>query len=203
MNKKWLAPVLPYLAVWAGLFLYKSAWAALIGFHLAILLMLAILRPDVPINILFKSNHPTWIPLSLLFCSASGIGLYFLWPLFGMASNLPAQLQSIGLTSSSWPLFIAYFSLVNPFIEEYFWRGVLGTDSKGINVGDFLYAGYHALVLWGRLYPLSILLAVIVLTSAGWIWRQIAREDKGLLAPVLGHMAADFTILLAVYWMVK
>jgi hypothetical protein len=203
MNKKWLAPVLPYLAVWAGLFLFKSAWAALIGFHLAILLMLAILRPNIPINILFKSNHPTRILLSALFCSVGGIGLYFLWPVFGMASDLPAQLQSIGLTSSSWPLLIAYFSLVNPFIEEYFWRGVLGTDSTKINIGDFLYAGYHALVLWGRLHPLSIVLALIVLTSAGWVWRQVAREDKGLLAPVLGHMAADFMILLAVYWMVK
>jgi len=203
MNKKWLAPVLPYLAVWAGLFLYKSAWLAMIGFHLAIVFVLVVLRPQLSINILFKSKHPKWVLASILFCSVGGIGLYFLWPLFGMASNLPAQLQSIGLTSSSWPLFIAYFSLVNPFIEEYFWRGVLGTDSKKINIGDFLYAGYHALVLWGRLHPLSIVLAVIVLTSAGWIWRQIACEDKGLLAPVLGHMAADFTILLAVYWMVK
>lgn len=27
----------------------------------------------------------------------------------------------------------------------------------------------------------------------------LARADQGLLAPVLGHMAADFTILMAVY----
>jgi len=38
-----------------------------------------------------------------------------------------------------------------------------------------------------------------LLILAGWFWRQIAREDQGLLAPVLGHMAADFTILMAVY----
>jgi hypothetical protein len=43
--------------------------------------------------------------------------------------------------------------------------------------------------------------AVIILTSAGWLWRQIAREDDGLLAAVLGHMAADFSILMVIYWM--
>ena len=57
----------------------------------------------------------------------------------------------MGLSSStSWLLFIAYFSLVNPFIEEYFWRGVLGSNTKKFYIGDLVYAGYHALVLWGK-----------------------------------------------------
>ena len=141
------------------------------------------------------------MPASVLLSSTSGISLYFLWGVLGIAKDLAAQLQSIGLTSSSWPLFIAYFSLVNPFIEEYFWRGVLGNNSKKLYPGDAVYAGYHALALWDRVHPLSILLAVIILTSAGWLWRQMAREDRGLLAPVLGHMIADFTILLTIYWM--
>ena len=201
INKKWLTPILPCLAVWAGLFLFKSAWLGLIGFHAAILLTLAIVRPNIPINILFKSKYPQWIFASVLFCSTSGIGLYYLWGGFGIANDLPAQLRSLGLTPSSWSLFIAYFSLVNPFIEEYFWRGVLGNNSTRVYIGDVVFAGYHALILWGRTQPTSILFAVIILTSAGWLWRQMAREDGGLLAPALGHMIADFTILITVYWM--
>jgi hypothetical protein len=202
-NKKWLIPILPYLAIWAGLFLFKSAWFTLIGFHVAILLALALafVRPNIPVNILFKSKHPKWILISILFCSTSGIGLYFLWNIFGITHDLPAQLQAIGLNSSSWFAFIAYFSLVNPFIEEYFWRGVLGSDSKKLYIDDVIFAGYHALILWGRVHPLSILFAVIILTSAGWIWRQFSREDGGLLAAVLGHMVADFSILMVIYWM--
>jgi hypothetical protein len=46
----------------------------------------------------------------------------------------------------------------------------------------------------------SVFFGLAVLVVAGWFWRQIFREDKGLLAPVLGHMAADLTILLVVYW---
>ena len=171
----------------------------MVGFHIAVLIVLLFLHPNLHINILFKSKYPKWIPVSILFCSISGIGLYFLWDVFGIANDLPAQLQSIGLTSSSWPLFIAYFLLVNPFIEEYFWRGVLGSNSKKLYIGDAVYAGYHALVLWGRVIPFSILFAVIIIASAGWLWRQMAREDGGLLAPVLGHMIADFTILLTIY----
>lgn len=198
-NKNWFAPILPYLAVWAGLFLFRNAWLTLIGFHIAIALVLLVVRSNIPISILFKSKYSKRILASIFFCATSGIGLYFLWDVFGVANDLPSQLRSIGLNSSSWPVFIAFFSLVNPFIEEYFWRGVLGDISKKLIVGDLIYAGYHAIVLWGRVHPLSILLAVIILISAGWFWRQISRKDNGLLAAVLGHMIADFTILLTIY----
>ena len=58
---------------------------------LAILLVLAIVRPNIPINILFKSKSPKWILISVLVCSTSGIGLYFLWNLFGIAPDLSAS----------------------------------------------------------------------------------------------------------------
>jgi hypothetical protein len=200
-NKKWFTLTLPYLAVWMGLFLFKSAWFTLIGFHISILFALALARPNIPIRLLFKSKYPKWILISVLFCSTSGIGLYFLRGLFGFAPDLPVQLGSIGLNSFSWLVFIAYFSLVNPFIEEYFWRGAFGSDTKKLSMIDPIYAGYHVLVLWGRVHPVSILFAFTILTSAGWIWRQISREDGGLLAAVLGHMVADFSILMVIYWM--
>jgi hypothetical protein len=201
-NKKWITPILPYLAVWAGLYLFKDAWFALIGFHVAILLVLLIVRPNVPINILFKSKFPQWALINVLICGASGIGLFFLWDLFGIVPDLPAQLSSMGLNSPvSWFAFISYFSLANPFIEEYFWRGVLGSNSKIFYIGDLVYAGYHVLVLWGKVPPLLLLFALITLTSAGWFWRQTSREDDGLLAAVLGHMVADFSILMVVYLM--
>jgi hypothetical protein len=83
-------------------------------------------------------------------------------------------------------------------VEEYYWRGFLGSAVKTLQVGDFIYAGYHALILWDKVHPISILFALVFLVTAGWLWRQMAREDDGLLAPVLGHAAADFTILVCV-----
>jgi membrane protease YdiL (CAAX protease family) len=197
---KWLTPLLPYLAVAIGLFWVENALLTLLGFHLAIILSLYLARSTFPIKTLFKSNDIRWVILSILLCGSSGISLYFFWSYFGLGSDLPAYLESYGLTRTMWPVFIAYFVLANPLIEEYFWRGYLGSPTRGLYPSDFLYAGFHALILMNKMQIGAILYSLIVLVLAGWFWRQLARLDGGLLASVLGHMAADFTILMAVYW---
>jgi hypothetical protein len=196
---KWIAPALAYLAVGVGIFQFHNAWAALVGFHAAIIVSLLIARPNLSLQTLLTSHNVKWIFLSMLLCGSSGITLYLVWNWFGAASDLSAQVEALGLDQSNWIPFIAYFTLVNPWIEEYFWRGYLASDTKKPSISDFLYSGFHGLFLLGRAQTASIFFALTTLAVAGWFWRQIAREDKGLFAPVLGHMAADLTILLAVY----
>ncbi len=171
MRFKSLAPILPYLAVWVGLFFFKSAWVTLLGFHLAILLALVYLHPTLPLHVFFKTAKTKHVLSSILICSLSGFGLYFLWDVFGIADDLHEQLASIGLDKTTWFGFIAYFSLVNPFVEEYFWRGTLESDSRQVTIGDLVYAGYDVLVVWNKTHLLSLLFMVFVLTSAGWFWR--------------------------------
>jgi hypothetical protein len=200
---KWIAPALVYLAVGVGIFQLHSAWGALLGFHLAIISSLLIARPDLPVTSLFKGTNNTWVFLSILLCGSSGISLYLLWNIFGVVNELPAQVQALGLNTTTWPAFIAYFAVVNPFVEEYFWRGYLGSPTKSLHVSDLLYAGFHGLILIGKVPGYSIMFGLSVLVLAGWLWRQIARADQGLRAPVLGHMAADFSILITAYIMTK
>jgi membrane protease YdiL (CAAX protease family) len=196
---KWLTALLPYLAVAIGLFWIHHAFWALLSFHFAILLALLLGRSTVPVKILFQSKDSRWVILSIFLCGSSGISLYFLWSYFEVVVDLPRYIESFGLTNSTWPIFITYFVLVNPLIEEYFWRGYLGSSTRHLYISDFLYAGFHGLVLMGKMPVSVVLYSLVVLVLAGWFWRQIARADDGLLAPVLGHMAADFTILLAIY----
>lgn len=196
---KWIAPVLAYLAVGLGIFLFHSAWGALAGFHVVIIVSLLIARPNIPVTVLFKSTNLKWILLSILLCGGGGVALYFLWNIFGFASDLPTQVEALGLNTTTWLPFIAYFALVNPFVEEYFWRGYFGNPTKSLYLYDFIYSGFHGLILIGKVHSYSIIFGLSVLVFAGWLWRQIAREDHGLLAAVLGHMVADFTILMAVY----
>lgn len=203
MKTKWLTAILPYLAVWAGLFLFKNAWLTLIGFHAAIALALVFLRPTLRLDIFFKPAKLKHILPGILLGAASGLGLYLLQDVFAISNDLGTQLESIGLNQTTWPGFIAYFTLANPFFEEYFWRGVLGSETRRFHIGDLIYAGYHILVAWNKTHPLSILFMLLVLIFAGRTWRQHYWRDDGLLAPVLSHMAADLSILLAVYNMTR
>jgi hypothetical protein len=198
---KWIAPLGAYVAIIVGLLIAHSAWGALLAFHAAILISLWLAKPNVSPSLLFKSTNKKWIAVSILLCGSSGVSLYFFQTSLGIVGDLPEQLKSIGLSSVSWPLFIGYFTLVNPFIEEYFWRGYLGSPARGLHIFDGIFAGYHVFLLSGKVPTSSIIFGFVLLTLASWFWRQLTRQDEGLLAPVLGHMAADFSILMALYWM--
>ncbi len=200
-NTKWLTPILPYLAVWAGLFLLKSAWLALVLFHLAIVLPLLFIKTKPPLGILFAGVNIKSILGSVILCGASGVGLYFLWDVLGLVRDLPAQVAALGLNRITWIPFITYFTLVNPLVEDYYWRGFLGSDMTSLYIGDIIFAGYHALILVNKVPFTSVLFALACLTFVGWFWRQLKRRDGGLLAAVLGHMAADLSILMVVYLM--
>ncbi|MEO8354990.1 MAG: CPBP family glutamic-type intramembrane protease [Chloroflexota bacterium] len=196
---KWIAPVAVYLAVGLGLFLFRNAWGALLGFHLAIILSLLIAKPNLPIKILFTSNSIKWTLVSILLCASSGVILYFFWDKLGVADGVSTHVEALGLNQSNWLVFIAYFTLSNPWIEEYFWRGYLGSTTTNFYISDFLYSGFHGLILMNKVPMDMLIYSMAILVVAGWFWRQIARENHGLLASVLGHMAADLTILLAVF----
>ena len=198
---KWFTPVLPYLGVVAGIFWFRNAWVGLLGFHLGIVVSVLLARSHIPVKVLFQGSDLRWAILSILLCGSSGLFLYFSWSWLGVVSDLPARLEAFGLNRSTLPAFISYFALVNPLMEEYFWRGYLGSPTRGLHVSDFLYAGFHAFILINHTKAASAFSSLVILILAGWFWRQLARIDRGLLAPVLGHMAADLTILLVVYRM--
>lgn len=198
MEKKWTAPILPYLAVAAGMFIFRNAWAALLGFHAAILLTLANARPAIPFSSLLKSRSPRRLAANILLGLLAGVVLYFLWDHLGTPPTLAADLRASGLGPGTWAPFILYFTLVNPPLEEVFWRVFLGSDARGFVPMDLVFAAYHLMILAGRASPLSLLLALACLVFIAWFWRQTAREDGGLLGPVLGHMAADLSILVCI-----
>jgi hypothetical protein len=196
---KWLAPVFVYIAVGIGLFLIQNAFGALWLFHLAILVSVSIAKSRIPLKILFTGHDLKWTLISVLLCVSTGFTLYLFWAKFGIANDLAKHMEEMGLNKSTWFWFIAYFTFVNPLIEEYFWRGFLGSEARNFYISDFLYAGFHGLILLNKVQASMIVYSLALLILAGWFWRQIARADNGLLAPVLGHMAADFSILMAVY----
>jgi uncharacterized protein len=195
-----LAPLVPYIAVSLGLFVAHSAWAALIGYHL---LMAAFLTfsgawPE-QLRKFRSAGSLRWIVLAIVIGVSGGIGLYWLWPVFGIIPSLGKELLPLGLNPVSWPFFILYFSLVNPWLEEIFWRGWLGSESRSPKPADLFFAGFHLLVLATYVPWPSMLFALLVLSGVGWFWRQVTRREQSLLPSSLSHLDADAAILIVIY----
>jgi hypothetical protein len=201
--KRYLAPVVPYITVGIGLLVVHNAWAAIIGYHLAMLLVLTKAKTGIPLKKLIISNNIkiSWLAVSL--GASGGILLFLLRPILGVPVDINIYLINIGLNAFTWPLFLAYHIMINPWIEEYYWRGYLGSNSKRLVVNDLLFAGYHIIVLAGKIDILWLVVCFICLFLGAWFWRQVTRWSQGLLSATMSHLAADFTIMLAIYFITR
>ncbi len=199
--KNVIAPAAPYLAIGVGLLLLHNVWIAVVSYHLLMLILILLSGDQVRLGRLFNSASRI-IPIAAGAVGVcGGILLFLLWPWLAVDPGLNPYLHSIGLNSASWPFFIAYFMLVNPWLEEYYWRGFLGSGQKHPAPADFLFAGYHILVLAGKVEIVWLIAVFAVLAFAAWAWRQANRMGQGLLPSFVSHLAADITIILVIYWM--
>ena len=194
-----VAPAGPYLAVLAGLHLAGSAVIAVVGYHLGICLILTVARRW---SLLEEVRRGFALVPALLFgpvCLSAAAAIYLLWPVASTEGvTMSGQLARLGLDPTWWPPVVVYSLVVNPVLEEIYWRGFLGSDRKGPAVSDLLFAGYHALVLALFVRWPFVVAGTITLVAAGWFWRTLRRRYEGLAIPVLGHLLADAGILIAV-----
>jgi hypothetical protein len=193
------ARLLPYLTVGLGLFWFQNAWAALLGYHLGIVFLLWTGRAFGHFRKLRPILYPGWAALAWTSACFSGLLLYLGWNNLSLPLDLPISLARLGLTAQTWPWFIAYFALVNPWLEETYWRAWLSRQSKIPVAEDFWFAGFHLLILWPYVSFGWLLLALIILSAAAWLWRQIFRQTDSLFIPAIAHLLADFSVLTAIY----
>ena len=190
--------LLPYVAVSAGLLWLHNAWAAIGLYHLGIIAFL-IFSPDPFRKYNLQLPQFKTTVFSALFGMTGGLALYLLLPVLGIRSDIGHYFAAIGLTSMAWPWFIAYYVIVNPILEEFFWRGWLGSDARRPVLNDFLFAGYHVIVLAGNVSLFWLPVVFVVLTFASWYWRRVD-NNSGTLAPsVISHTAGDLAVIIAIY----
>ncbi|MFH1031180.1 MAG: CPBP family glutamic-type intramembrane protease [Chloroflexota bacterium] len=202
MLVKLLYLFVPYLAVGLGLFIFHNTWVAILTYHAAMAAVIFLSKRAIPFKQVIRTNSFGSLILPVAIGAGGGLLLYLLWPLLSVPLSIDAYLQNIGLTATIWPYFIVYYVLVNPVLEEYYWRGYLGSSSNRPVFNDFLFAGYHLIVLAGNVGLVWLVVAFVVLCAAAWYWRQISRITGGLLATTLSHTAADITVILTIYFMV-
>jgi membrane protease YdiL (CAAX protease family) len=189
------APFVPYIAVLLGLYVFKNAWLTLALYHAGIILILAHEKQLGHIHTLFKGGT---IPMGILlsgFGLIAGLLFYFLWPTLGLQETLSNNMTSFQLTGISFYAWTLYFFLVNPFFEEIFWRGYLGSEKKWPVLNDFLFAGYHVLVLLFFIPLLWTIIAFVALSITSWFWRLVQNRYGGLLLPTISHLAGDLSVM--------
>jgi membrane protease YdiL (CAAX protease family) len=191
---------LPYVGVLIGLVVVGSGWIAMLIYHLGVCLVFAAAWGRPSFGSLFrgwKSATGLWaLPVFAL----AGLLIVVLWPVIRLeGGNLASTLASLGLENSTWWLFMIAYCLVNPWLEEWFWRGHAVAVMRRPGYSDILYAGYHTLVLVFFIKAPWVALAFVVLAGAGFVWRWMARKCGGLLLPALTHFVADVSVMIAAH----
>ena len=148
----------------------------------------------------YRPNAGLW---KVIFFALTGLSagavVYFLWPFIHISPALANAFLDLGLTQRVWPVFILYGGLVNPWLEEIYWRGWLGNTSPRPVLHDFIFGGFHLVILAPFLSLFWLAVALLVLAFSGWMWRQVDRLQNSMLATCLFHMAADVSILVVVW----
>ena len=179
-----------------GLHIFKSAWVAILLYHAAIFIV--ILATDR--FMLFKRISRGWnwkigLPLTIL-SALGGLALYYSWPVVGIQNpGLPRILGEYGLRGYSCQIFMIYYCVETPILEEVFWRGYLLAPGRYPSAPDFLFAGYHMIVLILFLKPLPVAAVFIALVLTAWIWRILALKFDGLAISFVSHLVAGVSVM--------
>ncbi len=199
-----ISTAVPYVAVLVGLYVLKSAWIAIGLYHFGITVFL--IAGDR--NSLLKRVCTGWNSMPAVIGVVMSVMIFpivfFFWGHMQLESTpLKSALANFGLHGTSWFFFMIYFSTVQPFLEELYWRGHLEYGHKYFSWTDFAFAGYHILVLAWFIKPPWLVIAFIVLTATAYVWRYIASKLEGLAVPLLSHIVADVSIIAVTYILIQ
>eukprot|EP00282_Hemiselmis_andersenii_P001030 CAMPEP_0114146768 /NCGR_PEP_ID=MMETSP0043_2-20121206/20742_1 /TAXON_ID=464988 /ORGANISM="Hemiselmis andersenii, Strain CCMP644" /LENGTH=296 /DNA_ID=CAMNT_0001241247 /DNA_START=194 /DNA_END=1082 /DNA_ORIENTATION=+ len=194
---------MPTLTMAACLYGFGSAWAAVVAFHL----ISCILMPSAYVVAcagldgaarLYAAffvdlrSQLTWGAFYFVWVGAVGLLLYRALRDFVPPDTTP--LIELGITPdpTTLLLFSLYFSVVNPVLEELFWRGflslVLGAGERHLLAASAAYALYHGLVLLAIGIDPAVAAALVVgLGLVGRVMSEMYRRT-GLASGVLAHM---------------
>lgn len=193
----------PYAAVLTGMGLFSNGWIAILLYHLVMISVLFVSRDSELFQKIFRGWRWWGIPLCLG-SIGGGVLIWVLWPVIQtMGGNLSNDLVRFHLHGTSWKIFVVYYGLFHPPLEQIFWRGYFGHPSRKIHWRDVAFAGYHFLTMaYFVQWPWAII-SVCVLIFMAWFWRQVVRITGGLLIPILSHLFADISVIVAVTLLLK
>ena len=201
---KLLAAFVPYVAVLVGMYVFNSAWLAILLYHLGVGAFLFYRKPkNLWQRMWAGTKSPGLIP-GLIGCAMAAPVVYFMWPQFAVSEFiLPEWMARYGLTGWAWLLLMPYFSLVHPILEEVHWRGISPNSATGVCWQDLLFAGYHVLVLFQLIHWPWLFLVFGALAGSSVLWRWATVRSGGYGLSILTHAAADAAVIVGVYFLLR
>jgi len=195
---KLISVLVPYVAVLLGLYIFENAWIAILVYHVGIAAFLIAGDRKALLRRIYTGWNSPLAALGVVLPAMIVPILLLLWQYMQLeATPLDFVLARFGLRGIPWLLFVAYFSTVQPFLEELYWRGHLQGDRRCVSWTDFAFGGYHVLVLaWFIKLP-WLAPAFLVLAGTAFVWRHWTSKLGGLAVPLLSHAVADISIMVA------
>lgn len=206
-----LLTLLPWPAVWLGMYRLDSLVWTFVLYHGVCLLPAAVwgralwqraLRPPTPGQwALLVVTILVVMPLSLMVYAR--IGADFITPRALLSVVTMRGFQARWL----WPLGF-YFVPVNAILEELFWRGVVLNELRGLDESAWLFgagwttltfAAWHYLVLHLLLRPGWAEGAVLLIVAAGLFLAWMYRRTRSIILPMLWHSLVFDLALLVIF----
>ena len=130
------------------------------------------------------------------------LGGYFLLRDFIDFSNVTTSLtEGMGITADNFLLVAVYISIMNSFLEEFFFRGFGFLTLKkflptwaAYLFSPLLFAVYHVGMIMDMFHPAVLLLIIFGLISGGVIFNALNDRFGNLYPSWLAHMGANFAI---------
>lgn len=189
----------PYIAVIAGVFLLHNAWIAILAYHAILALYVYAIDRNKFLDLRKGFSWPQCFIFGFpaLLC---GVTIYLFWPYAKLtAIDLSTILNTYILNGISGGLFALYSIIINPILEELFWRGCFNPSLRKPALIDLAFAGYHGLALTLVLQPTYIIAAIGFLTGVSWLFRYLKHYNQGLAIPYVMHLAADISIITSIW----
>ncbi len=115
-------------------------------------------------------------------------------------------LDSIGMQADKFWIAAGFLALVNPFAEEFLWRGSVfevllksGSRTRAVILSSILFAGYHPLVI-SMIFPGVWLIAVFIITFIGGMFlSELFLRTGKLQYPIALHIVININLMIMGY----
>lgn len=194
----------PSLVVAPAMLVGHNAWLAMLSFHAFLIVALLVHRRQIDWQNLLKPP-----PAGKLFANLAIACLVMSlvsWAMVAYANRhggygpmLDRGLSAFAVEPGTRILFAIQLCLLNPLLEELFWRGLFFSSRKRIAATDVCYAAYHFFALVSFMPVLLAVVGTVGLVAVGYSLRQLAARNGGRLTPsLLWHALGDVAVVVAI-----